>query len=90
MNRSWGKTMIFAERVIQIINEGKTVGVISVDSGATEIAAIVRCKDCEHFNDHAIRVYGSDCGSCEDNGMMCPPDWFCADGIKKNSNLQAP
>lgn len=38
--------------------------------------AVVRCKDCKH--------YDPDCQSC-DNGLdgIFTPDWFCADGEPK-------
>lgn len=45
--------------------------------------AIVLCQDCIHFNDHAIQVHGAKEGECRLNGLLIPPAWHCADGVKK-------
>lgn len=47
---------------------------------------IVRCKDCKHryFADNRIpSEQGNVCGR---NGIDVTPDWFCADGVKKDAD----
>ena len=42
---------------------------------------IVRCKNCKHYDD--VTTECADIGSpCYRNGY-CEPDWFCADGARK-------
>ena len=41
---------------------------------------VVRCKDCKHFNNHAIAVHGLNYGECNIIGQFVDTDWFCADG----------
>ena len=49
---------------------------------APELVAIVRCKDCRHWDiGHTEECDNSD-SVCFHNGW-CKPDWFCADGEAK-------
>ena len=42
---------------------------------------IVRCKDCMHYDGDEY----SGLGTCLENGVCSKPDWFCADGERKDS-----
>ena len=47
-----------------------------------EIPELVRCKDCVHWDKgHTEECDNSD-SVCFHNGW-CKPDWFCADGERK-------
>lgn len=44
-------------------------------------AELVRCKDCKHYGvDENCRL-----GNCLENGVCSTPDWFCADGERRDS-----
>lgn len=45
---------------------------------------LVRCKYCVHFDDHAIRMHGSEYGECEIIGAIINPQWYCADGERED------
>jgi len=40
---------------------------------------LVRCRDCKRG-----RLYDKDCVDCELNELAKDPDFFCADGVKKD------
>lgn len=44
-----------------------------------ETQELVRCKDCMHYD----RDENSNLGTCLENGVCSTPDWFCADGERK-------
>ena len=48
------------------------------EADGTKRESIVRCRDCEHYDDYL--------GSClrgNDNGRSAVPDGFCAWGVRK-------
>ena len=45
---------------------------------------VVRCKDCNYYDgDENIGI-----GTCVKNGVCSTPDWFCADGKRKEGRLR--
>ena len=44
---------------------------------------VVLCKDCKHFND--MKCSYPERGTCDLWHMMHWGEWFCADGIRKES-----
>ena len=47
VGRGIGKTISLAQHICDVINEGKMCSVIA-EGRFTEVAPIVRCKDCKH------------------------------------------
>lgn len=48
---------------------------------------LVRCKDCKHNIGEKVWLDGDVTIDC-DNGMGYPqPDWFCADGERKDGSV---
>ena len=48
-----------------------------------EQEAVVRCKDCKHCYFASNRVPNERSYACEKHGIDIVPDWFCADGERK-------
>lgn len=48
-----------------------------------KIQPLVRCKDCEHIYFASNRVPDERSYVCEKHGIDIVPDWFCADGERK-------
>lgn len=69
------KALLAAERICDAINNGHTVGVVSID-GMVEVAPIVRCKDCKHYL--SDRLF-----NCTIHNIAKGEKWFCADGEAK-------
>jgi DNA-directed RNA polymerase subunit RPC12/RpoP len=46
---------------------------------------IVRCKDCEYWYFADNRITCEQENVCGRNGIVVTPDWFCADGKRKDS-----
>ena len=47
---------------------------------------LVRCKDCKHRSDIMYDYYGNPNNKvyvCQINDLAKKPDWFCADGERK-------
>ena len=44
---------------------------------------VVRCKDCEHCYFASNRVPMEQSHACGKHGIDVTPDWFCADGERK-------
>ena len=52
---------------------------IKIENAPTaDVAEVVRCKDCIHYN------AGFECLK-EGYGIECPPDYYCADGKRKET-----
>ena len=50
----------------------------------SDYAPVVRCKDCRWW-DKEQSADGFN-GFCVNTGMCSAPDWFCADGERRDSN----
>ena len=48
-----------------------------------EQEAVVRCKDCKHWYFADNRIPCEQENICGRNGIVVTPDWFCADGERK-------
>lgn len=46
---------------------------------------LVRCKDCIHWDKGHTEECGNSDSVCFHNGW-CKPDWFCADGERKDDD----
>ncbi len=52
-----------------------------------EVRELVRCKDCKHRSKETYtRFDGKEVYVCQINDVAKKPDWFCADGEKKDEN----
>ena len=62
------------EHVIEILD----------DIPVTDVAPVVRCKDCKHYEIHKPKVLEN----CERNGHIIPmkPDDFCSYGERKDGD----
>ena len=47
---------------------------------------IVRCKDCKYHATDMVCGHPSEWGNNETRNH-CDPEWFCADGVAKDSNV---
>ena len=47
-----------------------------------DLVAVVRCKDCKHWDRDDTEECDNSDSVCFHNGW-CEPDWFCADGEEK-------
>lgn len=48
-----------------------------------EQEAVVRCNDCKHWYFADNRIPCEQENICGRNGIVVTPDWFCADGERK-------
>ena len=73
-----GRIFATAGKIVAAINSGYKA-IIRTPNGSTEVAAIVRCKDCKWF----LQRFVSE-GRCIKNGNEYhKPDWYCADGERR-------
>jgi len=49
-----------------------------------EQEAVVRCKDCKHWYFADNRIPSEQENVCGRNGIIVTPDWYCADGERKD------
>ena len=49
-----------------------------------DVLPLVLCKDCEHCYFASNRVPDERSYACEKHGIDIVPDWFCADGERRN------
>ena len=47
---------------------------------------LVRCKDCEHCYFASKRIPSEQNYACGKHGFDVAPDWFCADGVRKDES----
>jgi hypothetical protein len=47
---------------------------------------LVRCKDCVHWDKGCTEECNNTDSVCFHNGR-CKPDWFCADGERRNTDV---
>ena len=47
------------------------------------VGELVRCKNCKHCYFASNRVPNERSYACEKHGLDIVPDWFCADGERK-------
>lgn len=60
-----------------------TLSIDTLESALSEQPQIIRCKDCIYWDKgHTEECDNSD-SVCFHNGW-CKPDWFCADGEKRD------
>ena len=80
-----GRLFATAGKIVAAINSGYKV-VINTPNGATEVAAIVRCKDCCRWlpMNRFHEDYHPGRGDCEWMGMVTDSDWFCSEGKKRS------
>ena len=71
------------DKAIAMLKEQKAQKFIVDESGKiTPLPVVVRCKDCVYWDKgHTENCDNSD-SVCFHNGW-CKPDWFCADGERK-------
>ena len=48
---------------------------------------LVRCKYCEHIYFASNRVPNERSYACGKHGINIVPNWFCADGVAKDTNV---
>ena len=46
----------------------------------------VRCKDCKHWYFADNRIPSEQENVCGRNGIVVTPDWFCADGERRETD----
>ena len=51
-----------------------------------EIQELIRCKDCEHCYFASNRVPDERSYACGKHGIDIVPDWFCADGKRRDDD----
>ena len=51
-----------------------------------EQETVVQCKDCEHCYFASNRVPMERSYACEKHGIDVTPDWYCADGKRKEDS----
>ena len=47
---------------------------------------LIRCKDCKYCNKHDYMCEHPNEWGNEDTRNQCNPEWFCADGKKRDHN----
>ena len=47
---------------------------------------LVRCKDCKHWYFADNRIPSEQENVCGRNGIVVTPDWFCADGERRETD----
>ena len=57
-----------------------TLAMMNTGMRLKDLIGVVRCKDCK--NHECTDMYGD--WVCEIDGSHRSPDWFCADGVKKD------
>lgn len=68
--------------VLALLKERETQKFFVDESGkVTPLPVVVRCKDCKH-GEKANDVYL--CGKPRGFGLAHEPNWFCADGERRN------
>lgn len=66
--------------------EAKAFKMIPHCEGATvryDMDELIRCKDCKHMYFADNRIPSEQVNVCGRNGTVVPPDWFCADGERR-------
>ena len=52
----------------------------------SEMVPVVRCGNCEHSYFASNRVPDEQCWACGKHGIDVTPDWFCADGERRDDD----
>ena len=82
--RGQGKTVSFAQRIVELINNGDENIMIGSQGKIFEVAVIVRCKDCKYKGDSFECHLDSDLEEHGGHRTEDYDDWFCADGVKRD------
>ena len=58
----------------------------AIDHQKPNVIPVVRCKDCEHYYYTDNRVPEERIWVCGNDGWNRSPDWYCADGERREEN----
>jgi len=75
-----------AYEYIQISEEARKLLVEEADlmlATLKDLPDVVRCGDCQHCYFASNRVKAEQSYACSEHGFNVTPDWFCADGKRK-------